>query len=354
MTANFSPAVLTTGIFCRPICPARAPKEENVRYFRTAVEAQHGGYRPCKRCMPELAPSPQLPPSLQKLAEALVNDGLSLNELALKFSLSERQIRRLFVQSFGLSPNKYSVNQRLLKARQLLTGTNMPIADVCFNAGFTSVRRFNEAIKTAYQETPSELRSRLSKKLQTSEISVLLHYRPPFDWQAMLEFFRLRQLPGIEQVDENSYQRSITLGEVSGWLEVINIDEKNALKLTVSLTDLSVLDTVINKVRKLFDLDADISLIHQHLASDALIAQQIAKYPGIRLPGCWDIFEFSIRAILGQQVSVKAATTFAGRIADKYGQSLKLSHPRLKHCFPNVEQLLTADFEGIGLTPITY
>ena len=346
---KFYTAVLTTGIFCRPICPARAPKEENVRYFQTAAQAQHAGYAPCKRCFPELAPRQKFTPPIQQLADA-IDEGLSVTELACRFAISERQARRLFIQHFGLPPNKYAQHQKLLKARQLLTGTNLPIAQVCFAAGFSSIRRFNEAIKTTYHETPKQVRARLNKAFHSNEVSVLLNYRPPFDWQAMLSFFKLRQLPGIELVDDNRYRRSITLGEIAGWIEVTDIKDKDALKLTVALSDLSVLDQVITKVRKLFDLDADMSVIHQHLATDPLLAKQIAQNPGIRLPGCWDIFEFSIRAILGQQISVKAATTYAGRIADKYGQTLNQQHPELHKCFPTVNDLETADFEQLGLT----
>ncbi|REL25926.1 DNA-3-methyladenine glycosylase 2 family protein [Thalassotalea euphylliae] len=346
---KFYTAVLTTGIFCRPICPARAPKEENVRYFQTAAQAQHAGYAPCKRCFPELAPQQKLAPPIQKLADA-IDEGLSVAELATRFAISERQARRLFLQHFGLPPNKYAQHQKLLKARQLLTGTNLPIAEVCFAAGFASIRRFNEAIKTTYHETPKQVRSRLSKVFHSNEVSVLLNYRPPFDWQAMLTFFKLRQLPGIELIDGNSYRRTITLGTVTGWIEVTHIKDRNALKLTVALSELSVLDQVISRVRKLFDLDADMSVIHQHLATDKLLAKQIEQNPGIRLPGCWDIFEFSIRAILGQQISVKAATTYAGRIADKYGQVLNQQHPELNKCFPTVNDLKAADFQQLGLT----
>ncbi|NMP30851.1 DNA-3-methyladenine glycosylase 2 family protein [Thalassotalea sp. M1531] len=347
---KFYTAVLTTGIFCRPICPARAPKEENVRYYHTAEQAQNAGYQPCKRCLPELAPKQSLPPSIEKLIDALVSDGLTVAELSEQFEMSERHIRRLFQQSLSLSPNQYLNHQRLLKARQLLTGTNIPIADVCFNSGYSSIRRFNETVKATYHETPSQIRSRLSQKLATSEISILLNYRPPFDWQGMLAFFKLRQLPGIELVSDDSYQRAITIDNACGYIEVTKVPQKYALKLKVAINDLSVLDKVIKKVRKIFDLDADMTLIHQHLSEDPLLAKQIEHYPGIRLPGCWDIFEFSIRAILGQQVSVKAATTLAGRIADKYGSGLSIEHSVLSQCFPNACQLKDADFEGIGLT----
>lgn len=347
---KFFTAVLTTGIFCRPICPARTPKEENVRYYSTAAQAQEAGYQPCKRCMPELAPTYSLTADIQKLTSALVDENLPLKALAKKFSLSDRQIRRIFSNEVGLPPSKYLHHQRLLKARKLLTGTNLPISDVGYSAGFNSTRRFNEAIKATYQETPRQIRQRASKSVQTSEVSVLLNYRPPFDFQGMLSFFKLRQLPGIEHVTENIYQRSITLDNTSGWIDVSQICGKNALKLTVSLDNLALLDKVIHQVRSIFDLDADMSVIQGHLSKDPLLAKVINENQGIRLPGCWDMFEFSIRAILGQQVSVKAATTLAGRIADQYGAKLATNHAHLNLCFPTVKQLINADFKQIGLT----
>jgi len=347
---KFYTAVLTTGIFCRPICPARAPKEENVRYFVTAVQAQNAGYQPCKRCLPELAPHVALPPNIHHLSDALVNDNASIAELAQQFSLSERQIRRLFHQHFGMPPKQYLNHHRLLKARQLLTGTNIPIVDVCFNAGFSSIRRFNELIKKTYFETPSNIRNRVDTRFNDSEITVLLNYRPPFDWQGMLDFFRLRQLPGIEHITDKSYLRTIILDGVSGYIEVSHLANKNSLKLKVAVDNLHILDKIIFKVRRMFDLDADMSIIHQQLSNDPLLINQINSTPGIRLPGCWDIFEFSIRAILGQQVSVKAATTLASRIAHKYGQPLVIKHQDLHQCFPTYQQLIDVSFEKIGLT----
>lgn len=347
---KFFIGVLTTGIFCRPICPARIPKEENVRYFYTAANAQDAGYQPCKRCMPELAPAQILPPSINILSKTLVEENLSLENLARRFALSDRQVRRIFNKEIGLPPSKYLHHQKLLNARKLLTGTNIPIADVGFNAGFNSTRRFNEAIKATYNETPSQIRRRASSTLQTNEISVLLNYRPPFNWQGMLEFFKLRQLAGVEQVDENSYLRTFTLENSSGWFKVCKVSEKNALKLTVVIDDISKLGELIKRVRRIFDLDADMTLIHSHLSTDSLLNPIIKQNTGIRLPGCWDIFEFSIRAILGQQVSVKAATTLAGRITAKYGTALNTEHPTLKLCFPSHQQLKNADFSQMGLT----
>ncbi|MFD2164801.1 AlkA N-terminal domain-containing protein [Thalassotalea euphylliae] len=347
---KFFTAVVTTGIFCRPICTARAPKEENVRYFENAEQAQNAGYQPCKRCLPELAPEQSLPVEIKRLTKSLVNEGLTVAELADKFDLSERHVRRLFQKQFSMAPSKYAHHQRLLAARKLITGTSLPVSDICFSAGFTSVRRFNESVKATYGETPTQMRKRSGKITRESEITILLSYRPPFDWQAMLSFFRLRQLPGIEQVTDDKYMRSITLDGSTGWIEVEEVPNKHALKLTLAIEDISLLNQVISRVRAMFDLDAEMPLIHDHLSQDELLARVIRHNPGIRLPGCWDIFEFSIRAILGQQVSVKAATTLAGRIASRYGGELNLTHPSLHQCFPSVEQLHGADYENIGLT----
>jgi AraC family transcriptional regulator, regulatory protein of adaptative response / DNA-3-methyladenine glycosylase II len=348
---KFFTAVLTTGIFCRPICPARAPKEENVRYYVNAVQAQDAGFRPCKRCLPELAPQAHLPIKIKQLTQALESGG-KISELCHKFKLSERQLRRIFINNYGLPPSKYLHNQKLLLATKLLKTTNLAITDIAFAAGFNSVRRFNEAIKSAYCCTPSAIRSKTHRLTNstTNSVTVELAYRPPFDWSLMLSFFRVRQLNSIEQIKENSYRRTIELNGAKGWLAVAPITNKTALKLTVQLDDYRYLNQVILRVRRMFDLDADMQLIHQQLNQHPQLKNIIAQYPGLRLPGCWDKFEFSIRAILGQQISVKAATTLANRIAIKYGETARENPYSLTRTFPSESALAKVDYQDIGLT----
>ncbi len=368
---KFYTAVLTTGIFCRPVCPARPPNPENVRYYQSAELAQNSGFRPCKRCFPELAPAPLLPEKIRRIVQSYYENNNSVSQCAKDQQISKRQLQRLFVQYYGLAPSEFFHQQRLLQARKLLTTTHLSMTNIAYAAGFNSVRRFNEVIKSAYGVTPSEIRG---KKLTgknndifdgsptsetTNTVTILLPYRPPFDWPLMLSFFRFRQISNIEKVSETEYCRNFILENCHGWFKVSqsadkeNYKTKHALELTVSMNDFSYLNQVITRVRKMFDLDADMSLIHQHLSSHSVLNKVISQYPGLRLPGCWNIFEFSIRAILGQQISVKAATTLAQRIAEKYGCDLEQAqspYAEMTKHFPTPEQLKQVDYSGIGLT----
>lgn len=350
---KFFTAVLTTGIFCRPICPARPPKAENVRYYLSAQQAQLAGYKPCKRCFPEQAAEKSVPLKLKKIIQNFDYQHDSVKSIATRYQLSARQVQRLFQQYYGISPSEFFQQQRLLLARKLLLTTQLPISDICFASGFNSVRRFNKAIKTRYLTSPKELRKNKTINKPCDQVEIILAYRPPFDWSLMLSFFRYRQIPSIEKITDDEYQRNIRFGEndkCEGWIKVKHHATKSALILTTSLSDYRHLNWVITRVRRMFDLDADMMLIHKRLSNHAVLSDVISKYPGLRLPGCWDVFEFSIRAILGQQISVKAATTYAGRIAEKYGEIPNIKLPELALNFPDIEQLKNASFEGLGLT----
>jgi AraC family transcriptional regulator of adaptative response / DNA-3-methyladenine glycosylase II len=374
---KFYTAVITTGIFCRPVCPARAPKPENVQYYQSAELAQNSGFRPCKRCFPELAPAPLLPEKIKNIIQSYYENNNSIAECAKHQKISERQLQRLFVQYYGLSPSDFFHHQRLLQARKLLTTTDLSMTNIAYASGFNSVRRFNEVIRNAYEATPTEIRGKNTTKtnknieentvitqcsaiLKTNHsVTILLSYRPPFDWPLMLSFFRHRQISNIEKVTETEYCRSFTLENCHGWFKIsqplskLSYKTKHSLQLTVKMDDFSYLNQVITRVRKMFDLDADMSVIHQHLDSHERLNKVIQQYPGLRLPSCWNIFEFSIRAILGQQISVKAATTLAQRIAEEYGTSVIQSNSPYKEMtkhFPTPEQLKQVDYTNIGLT----
>ncbi|WP_448548440.1 DNA-3-methyladenine glycosylase 2 family protein [Thalassotalea fusca] len=347
---KFYTAVLSTGIFCRPVCPARQPKSENVRYYATAEQAQQAGYRPCKRCIPTQAPMIAAPNRIRQIAHNTNFTTTKISDIANQYGISERQLLRDFKKHYGLTPSQYFQQQRLLLAHRLLCQTLLPITDVCYAAGFQSLRRFNESIKAQYHTTPSELRGKPKTESSSDSVTLLLSYRPPLDWPLMLSFFRSRQISQMEHIDETCYQRSIAINDCVGWLRVSHHPNKEALVLETKLSDYSYLNKVIMRVRKMFDLDADMQLIHQTLSTNKQLAKQIALTPGLRLPGSWDIFEFSIRAILGQQVSVKAATTFAARIAEKYGVRNEQLPDHLSRIFPTQAQLLHAEFDGIGLT----
>lgn len=347
---KFFTGVLTTGIFCRPICPARPPKPENVQYYISAEQAQHAGFTPCKRCYPEQAAFKNLPVKLNKIIHSFDYKTDNLTTIAKRFHISTRQLQRLFQQHYGLSPTEYFQHQRLLLARKLISTTQLSLSDICFASGFNSIRRFNEAIKQCYQCTPQSLRKSKNNEQQAEYLTLNIPYRPPFDWSLMLAFFQHRQIQGMEQVTDTSYQRSILINDCRGWLAVTHHKTKPALVIKVALSDYSYLNNVIFRIRRMFDLDADITLIHQQLSSHPLLADAVEKFKGLRLPGCWDVFEFSIRAILGQQVSVKAATTLAKRITEKYGQFNKNLPANTAYVFPLIDELINADFNDIGLT----
>ena len=351
---KFFTGVITTGIFCRPICPARPPKPENVTYYLSAEQAQLAGFIPCKRCFPEYAANKNTPISLKKIIQNFDYKTDNLTSLAEKMKISTRQIQRLFQQYYGVSPSEYFQQQRLLTARKLITSTQLSLSDICFASGFNSIRRFNEAMKMCYQCPPKALRTHKGVKRNDSPkeqyLTLHLFYRPPFDWPLMLAFFQQRQIKGMEHVTDESYKRSVTFKDCTGWLSVTHHVKKSALVLKVALSDYSYLNNVISRIRRMFDLDADMALIHQQLSSFAPLQKVIQQHKGLRLPGCWDIFEFSIRAILGQQVSVKAATTLAKRITEKYGHKNEDSPQNLSLAFPTVVDLQQADFQGIGLT----
>ncbi|MBA6327092.1 DNA-3-methyladenine glycosylase 2 family protein [Colwellia sp. MB02u-6] len=350
---RFFTAVITTGIFCRPICPARAPKPENVTYYASAELAQQSGFRPCKRCFPQLAPNLPLPRKIKQITQAYYENDYSLQKCTKQLDISDRQIRRLFIQDYGLPPSEFFHQQRLLLAHKLLVSTSLSITNVAFAAGFNSIRRFNQVIMQNYQTTPSDIRG---KKTSLSEqpVTILLPYKAPFDWPLMLSFFHSRKMTNIEDISTEHYFRTIELDDCRGWIKVTHHQEKIALNLTVKLSDYSYLHQIITRVRRMFDLDADMQLIHQQLIKQPKLASVIEQFPGLRLPGCWDIFEFSIRAILGQQISVKGATTLAQRIVEKYGDNaLDIEQPgniKVTKYFPNVAALINLNYQDIGLT----
>lgn len=352
---RFFTGVLTTGIFCRPICPAPVPKPDNVRYFPSAAAASEAGFRPCLRCRPEAAPgSPmwQGATAVVGRAQTLLQAGFlnhhAVPELAARLGLGERQLGRLFKATLGASPQAVANIQRLLFAKKLLHETSMTMTQIAMASGFNSVRRFNDVFLRTYGQAPSKLRRKPAE--MTDTLCLLLPYREPFDWGAMLDWLRERAIPGVEQVGEASYRRSIYLNGKTGWLEVGQQVGQPALQLTLAFADLSQLMAIVARVRRLFDLDANADAIHQCLAGDDTLRPLLEKRPGLRLPGAWEPFEFAVRAVLGQQISVKAATTIAGRIATRFGTPLNQPESGLDWVFPDAAKLADADFIGIGLT----
>ncbi|MEW6998082.1 DNA-3-methyladenine glycosylase 2 family protein [Colwelliaceae bacterium BS250] len=350
---QFYTAVLTTGIYCRPTCPAGPAKEENVRYYKSAAQAEFNGYQPCKRCKPELSPGQKLP-TIIDTALAILNaqPHVDVQQLSKQCNIGDRQLQRLFQQSLGLTPKQFINQKRQISARKLLLTTTLPLADIAIISGFGSLRSFNDHVKAQYKLPPSKIRAN-SKAIKSDTLRITLHYKGDLNWPLMLSFFQHRQIPSIEHVAD-TYQRTIHLDNCFGWLQVSK-PEADCLYLDVQLSDYSKLPEIVTRVRKMFDLDCHLDVVREHLKQDPILTASIDRFEGLRLPGCWDVFEFSIRAILGQQISVKAATTLAGRIAEKFGQQVEhiqgIVYPEhLPRVFPSYQKLLNCDFDGLGIT----
>ncbi|MGB6068050.1 MAG: AlkA N-terminal domain-containing protein [Desulfomonilaceae bacterium] len=357
----FFVGVLSTGIYCRPICPARSPKPENIVYFPSAAAAAEAGLRPCLRCRPEAAPgspawngtSATVSRAMLLIRQGALNEG-SLEDLASKLGVGSRHLRRLFQTHIGASPKSLATTQRILFAKKLLNEADLSVTQIAFASGFGSIRRFNAAFSKIYGITPSAIRRR-NTGTRTAEgglfqCTLTLSYRPPFDWERILEFFELRAIPGVEFVAEGAYRRTIRINETTGMISVAHSAKENALLLKVALSDSRDLMSIVERVRRMFDLDANMTAIHDVLAADPVLERSLGKHPGFRLPGAWDPFEVAIRAVVGQQVSVKGARTILGRIGAKAGPHFESGdHLELTYFFPTAHELNTCDLGRIGM-----
>ncbi|GAB3513586.1 AlkA N-terminal domain-containing protein [Pseudoxanthomonas daejeonensis] len=363
----FFTAVRSTGIYCRPVCPAPAPRPENVDYYRSAAAAESAGFRPCLRCRPELAPGDgawRRGDETVARALKLIDQGFlaesTLADLAARVHLGERQLRRLFVERLGAAPIGVHGTRRLLFAKQLLTETTLPVTEVALAAGFSSLRRFNATFLDAYRMAPRELRRRTPAEPAVRDASqplvLKLGYRPPYEFGAMLDFLRGRALPGVETVDTRSYARVVGTPQSPGWLRVSAWPGSrggriHALKLELHGAAPTQLAGIVARVRRMFDLDADPRAIAAALSADPQLQPLLKKHPGLRLPSGWDGFEIAVRAIIGQQVSVAAARTLTTRVAQRHGRPVAIAGPDgLDRLFPEPVALATGDLEGLGLT----
>ncbi|HET9360126.1 MAG TPA: AlkA N-terminal domain-containing protein [Vicinamibacterales bacterium] len=346
--------VKTTGVYCRPICPARTPKRENMLFFPTAAAAQEAGFRPCLRCRPETVPelaawrgTSNTVSRALSLIEHGALDEAGVGELADRLGVGERQLRRLFREHVGASPIAVRQTRRVLLALQLIRETRLSIADVALASGFGSIRRFNEVFQRLYRRSPTSLRrtSGTPSAGPQGEVSILLRYRPPYDWPAMLEFLRDRAIPGVESVSDGRYARTIEIEGTHG-VVIVEAAAGHALKAAIRFPRLSALPAVIARIRRLFDLAADPHAIDAHLAEDSVLAPLVAARPGLRVPGAWDGFELVVRAVLGQQITVRAAAGLAAKLVARYGEQLRdpsLAVDGLSHVFPRPECVALAD-----------
>ena len=356
----FFVGVTSTSVYCRPICPARTPRQANCRFFDTPQQAEQAGFRPCLRCRPELAPGSAPVDDGQRIAQLIVrrleegsfDEKMRLDELAGQFELSSRQIRRIVQKELGVPPIQLLLTRRLLLAKQLLTDTALSMTEIAFASGFSSVRRFNDAFNGRYGMPPTRLRRKATGDVaaivagQTSTLQ--LTYRPPYDWRGLLAFLAGRALAGVEQVTDRSYARTVRLGSAIGWIRVTQAGRTDALLLEFTHTLAPVLPVLLGRIRALFDLDARPELIAKHLRKEPRLEAAVRANPGRRVPGAFDGFELGLRAILGQQVTVKAATTIACRFVAAFGEPVVTPVAGLDRLTPTAARVAVSSVDDIA------
>jgi AraC family transcriptional regulator, regulatory protein of adaptative response / DNA-3-methyladenine glycosylase II len=362
---RFFVAVSSTRIYCRPICTVKLPKLVNCSFYASPARAESQGYRPCRRCRPELAPgsaaSVDAVRTLASRAAALIDSGGSNEEgvvqLARRLGVSDRHLRRVFESEFGVSPVQWAQTRRLLVAKQLLTDTALPVTEIAFASGFASLRRFNALFLERYRLSPQVFRKAAAPErpaATSASLQFQLAYRPPYAWQQQLEFFSARSIPGIDMVDTSAasvqhwvYRRTLCIGKSRGWIAVSQDAERCTLRIEVSATLTKVIVAVLDLVRRVFDLGCHPEQIDQALSAGEGGLTQLV--PGLRVPGAFGGLECAVRAVLGQQVTVKAATTLSRRLVAVAAQHADLAvqtpWPELCLVFPSADQLagLTVD-----------
>jgi AraC family transcriptional regulator of adaptative response / DNA-3-methyladenine glycosylase II len=346
--------VASTGVYCRPVCTARRARRENCRFYVSAAAAERDGFRPCLRCRPELAPGNASVDAQARLAQAaasLMEDGLAndsrLDEIAARLGVTDRHLRRVFQAEFGVTPVEYAQTQRLLLAKRLLTDSTLPVTQVAFAAGFGSLRRFNALFSARYRVSPSDFRRHVQTTAAAEALEFELAYRPPLDWAGLLDFLSARAIAGVESVAGGVYRRTVSLAHRdsthTGWIEVRRAARgKPALAIRLATSLSAVIPQVLARVKHLFDLPCDPQSVSERLGPLA------AARPGLRVPGAFSGFEVAVRAVLGQQVTVKAARTLAGRFAARFGTPLETPFADLSVAFPDEHRIARADPEEIG------
>jgi len=361
---RFFIGVRTTGVYCRPVCPVKPPLARNVDFYSTAAAAEDAGFRPCRRCRPETAPgSPAWHGSSATVSRALrlIGEGsldpAGVDQLAERLGIGSRHLRRLFARHLGASPVSVARTRRVHFARRLLDETDWPMAQIAGCAGFGSVRQFNDLMRRTFHRTPSELRGASrsrdhSRDGEADGLALRLAYRAPFDWEQLAGFYASRAIPGVESVADGHYRRVVEIDGDTGSIDVSHDPRTRQLVLRVDGIGARALPQLVERVRRMFDLYADPRSIACDLAGDRDLAPRMKRLPGLRVPGAWDPFELAIRAVLGQQVSVRGATTLAGRLVETFGTPFEPSEPgraELTHRFPSPAALAEADVASIGM-----
>jgi AraC family transcriptional regulator of adaptative response / DNA-3-methyladenine glycosylase II len=354
--SRFVVAVLTTGVYCIPGCPAPLPRRRNVRFLPSAAAAEVAGFRPCLRCRPDARPgSPARAGTRSTVSRALAlidAEGLpgGVERLAERLGVGSRHLRRLFREQVGTTPAAVARTRRAHFARQLIEQTRLPMTRIALSAGFASLRTFNTALRQSFHTSPRELRGRARPAGNSSALALRLDWRGAPDWDGVLGWLGPRALPGVEQVTRDAYRRTARLGGQALLVELRRAGSRVELRLPAVASP--VLMAAVDRASRLLDLKADVAEIASHLRRDPALRAVLAARPGLRVPGCWDGFELAVRAVLGQQVSVRGATTLAGRLVERCGEPLPqgAAEPGLTHLFPTPERLARAELGGLGLT----
>ena len=344
----FYVGVGTTGIYCRTVCPSRKPLPSSCTYYPSAAAAEKAGYRPCLRCRPELAPGNARIDAVSRLAALAVDrieagalTEISVTALAERLGVSDRHLRRMVASEYGVTPIELAQTHRLLLAKRLLTDTDLPIIEVASASGFSSLRRFNALFASRYRLNPTDLR-RSRKTALPDTLVCELAYRPPLDWHAIIDFLVGRTSCGIEAIEGSSYLRTVAVGKRQGWIAVSPVPDRNTLRVELSASLAPVLVPVLTRIRRLFDLNAEPVLIASRLGAIA------EARPGLRVPGAFSGFEMAVRAILGQQITVKAASTLASRFANAFGEPIITPYPQLVRLTPTAERVAQSNVDEIA------
>ncbi|MDQ6661218.1 MAG: helix-turn-helix domain-containing protein [Chloroflexota bacterium] len=355
---RFFTAVTSTGIYCRPICPAQTPQARNVRFYPCAAAAEAAGFRACRRCRPDASPSSPdwnvradlVARALRLIAEGVI-DTEGVAGLAGRLAVSERHLHRELMAEVGVGPLALARSRRAQTARLLIDQTHLSLTTIAFASGFASIRQFNDTMQDAFGCAPSEFRRRAQAgDAGGGSLTLRLQYRPPFDAEFLLAFLERRAVPGIEEVGNGRYRRTIALPRSKGIIEIEPMAGSNHLLLRLHLNDLSDISLLVQRCRQMFDLDADPAAIADVLTTDPILAPLVSARPGLRVPGAVNGFEMAVRAILGQQVSVSGARTLAARLVKAHGEPLATPDGTLTHMFPSPEVVAQADLGGLGLT----
>ncbi len=352
--------VKTTNIFCRPSCPSPVAKEKNVKYFNDMFDAMEDGFRPCLRCRPDINieyyngnvdGTLVVNKALELIYDGYLNNH-TLKDLSNELYISDRHLRKLFVENLGIPPIKIAKYHKGIFAKKLLLNSDMKITDIAFASGFASVRQFNDVFKNMFGISPTDLRKNSGiKKDKSQSMEINIGYSKPFDFDSLLSFMKYRAIKGIEIVTDDSYSRTFRINDTKGYFKVTNNSSKSMLILEIFSDDVRCYMAIYNKVRKMFDLDGEFEAINNTFIDDDILSKGMIEGHVPRLPIAFNSFEFMVRAILGQQISVKAATTLAGRIAEKANHKMEGYFPEgLDFFFPNQKEFLSIELDGLGIT----